>query len=101
LEYLQTIFLNEIKRTPDLESVMVVVTGGSLLDSAVVLNLEHTWKRFGKNWREHPDWIEEAEENVMDLWKSMLDCETPSQALCPGRSICAHSGQTSKANIHH
>ena len=39
--------------------------------AAVVLNPEHKWKFFSKNWRQHSDWIEEAEENVMDLWESM------------------------------
>jgi len=39
--------------------------------AAVVLNPEHKWKFFAKNWEDHPDWIEEAEENVNDFWESM------------------------------
>ena len=39
--------------------------------AAVVLNPEHKWKFFAKSWEDHPDWIEEAEENVTDFWESM------------------------------
>jgi hAT family C-terminal dimerisation region len=39
--------------------------------AAVVLNPEHKWKFFAKNWEDHPDWIEEAEENVNNFWESM------------------------------
>jgi hypothetical protein len=39
--------------------------------AAVVLNPEHKWKFFAKNWKEHPDWVEEAEDNVMAFWESM------------------------------
>jgi hypothetical protein len=39
--------------------------------AAVVLNPEHKWKFFAKSWEDHPDWIEEAEENVTNFWESM------------------------------
>ena len=39
--------------------------------AAVVLNPEHKWKFFRRNWEQYPDWIAQAEEDVMDLWESM------------------------------
>jgi hAT family C-terminal dimerisation region len=39
--------------------------------AAVVLNPEHKWKFFNRNWEQYPDWIAQAEEDVMDLWESM------------------------------
>jgi hypothetical protein len=49
--------------------------------AVVVLNPEHKWKFFNKNWEEHPDWIEKVEENVIDLWESMYKAHDDSAGV--------------------
>lgn len=39
--------------------------------AAVVLNPQLKWDYFKMNWKEHPDWIAQAEKSVEDLWFTM------------------------------
>ena len=49
--------------------------------AAVVLNPQHKWDYFKTNWKEHPDWIANAEESVEELWNTMYkDTEDSSKS---------------------
>jgi len=39
--------------------------------AAIVLNPEHKLDYFKSNWEEFPDWIQQTEKNVEDLWLTM------------------------------
>ena len=49
--------------------------------AAIVLNPEHKLDYFENHWKEHPEWIGEAEKSVEDLWLTMYkDSSEPEKA---------------------
>jgi hAT family C-terminal dimerisation region len=49
--------------------------------AAIVLNPEHKLDYFKINWDDRPDWIEQTEVSIEDLWRTMYkDCANPMEA---------------------